>query len=980
MPVLNNTHRWLFEDNLNDSVGSLTLTASNTAYSTEHQEGNKSIQLTGTSSELSAGTIDLGSTFSISMWLYAGSRSNLRTIVCNTRSDSAQGFILYLNDYNTEDKSFVIGTGSGSFSWLSSADDVFIYDQWNHVVLTINAGTPAVKLYFNGSEVTLTGAVGASIPSNAELQFGRSLEGPWPYVGYYDDIQIYDRVLDQSDVTTLYSEHTGVIEVPFSSTMSATLSASIAGLVESQTGEILFTMTATSSGSMSISGIIDSPYTISKNRVIVLTDLLNEPDDSESLVRLLMYANHIDIEGIIINTSYWKQTYTTSQLTEANDIITAYGQVVSNLQQVDANYPSAAELSAVVKVGQTAYSMTDVGAGKSTDGSNHIISVVDAADIRPVWVCFWGGGNTLAQALYDVQSTRSAQETADFVAKIRVYDIAGQDNAGAWIANTFPDLFYLRCYDMQFGMSDTPSHGWPATEGGDNSVVTDSWVSTNIQTNHGVLGAAYPTRINVWEGDTPATFHLLPTGLNDPEKQYMGSWGGRFARTETLNPGSTMGYGSVQAAEASYRPYYMYIDEGDTWYYAAGDTTYNNNVYATIFRWRTDFQLNFAGRLDWCINPTLANKEPIAILEGNTALNEIVYLTAEAGDTVGLSGSGTFDPMSGTLSYEWFYYSEAGLYSGIGSPVITNPTSESCSVTLPADADIGEEFHIVYVVRNDGTPNMTSYRRAVITITESPYIEVPFTMSGSIALTSTINATTEQFRTDVLFTSSNSSTLTASISATTEEYRTEVLMSATIAGNMAATIVGTIVDTVVEVFFTWGVALSGGLSCNLTTEQIIGEIEFTVNSDITSSLTSSIYTENLLSFTSTGNSTSSFSIVISLESSLTTITTSTIIRSKQFVPTLGNNIIYLNGEDLESSVVLDSTKKYLIGYQNLDVEEDIYTTPILTISGYPLGYLTPRGYVSTYINFFKTMGEINEFEYVGNGYSQLGIEIGYRNL
>ena len=33
-------------------------------------------------------------------------------------------------------------------------------------------------------------------------------------------------------------------------------------------------------------------------RLFVLTDLANEPDDEESLVRLLAYANEFDIEGI----------------------------------------------------------------------------------------------------------------------------------------------------------------------------------------------------------------------------------------------------------------------------------------------------------------------------------------------------------------------------------------------------------------------------------------------------------------------------------------------------------------------------------------------------------------------------------------------------------------------------------------------------------------------------------------------------------
>ena len=42
-----------------------------------------------------------------------------------------------------------------------------------------------------------------------------------------------------------------------------------------------------------------------KNRTIILTDIENEPDDKQSLVRLLLYYNEIDLEGIIATTSCW---------------------------------------------------------------------------------------------------------------------------------------------------------------------------------------------------------------------------------------------------------------------------------------------------------------------------------------------------------------------------------------------------------------------------------------------------------------------------------------------------------------------------------------------------------------------------------------------------------------------------------------------------------------------------------------------------
>ena len=42
-----------------------------------------------------------------------------------------------------------------------------------------------------------------------------------------------------------------------------------------------------------------------KKRFVILTDMENEPDDSQTMVRLLLYSNEIDIEGLIAVTSCW---------------------------------------------------------------------------------------------------------------------------------------------------------------------------------------------------------------------------------------------------------------------------------------------------------------------------------------------------------------------------------------------------------------------------------------------------------------------------------------------------------------------------------------------------------------------------------------------------------------------------------------------------------------------------------------------------
>src|SRR5512142_420068 len=96
-------------------------------------------------------------------------------------------------------------------------------------------------------------------------------------------------------------------------------------------------------------------------RMIVLTDIGAEVDDSESMVRLLLYSDTIDIQGLVATTSVWKRTSVSPDLIEG--IVRAYSQVHSNLVKHDANYPTAEFLRALIKRGLPEYGMKGVGPG-----------------------------------------------------------------------------------------------------------------------------------------------------------------------------------------------------------------------------------------------------------------------------------------------------------------------------------------------------------------------------------------------------------------------------------------------------------------------------------------------------------------------------------------------------------------------------------------------------------------------------------------
>ena len=180
---------------------------------------------------------------------------------------------------------------------------------------------------------------------------------------------------------------------------------------------------------------------VEKHRLIVLTDIENEPDDGESIVRLLLYSNVIDIEGIIATTSvHMKNIVAPESILKAVD---AYEKVRPNLLLHQEGWPEADYLRSIVTKGLPKYGMTAVGKGCDSDGSQLIINALKKDDSRPLWISVWGGVNTLAQALWRIKNDYKPAEVQKLFSKLRVYTISDQDDSGIWIRKNFPELFYI---------------------------------------------------------------------------------------------------------------------------------------------------------------------------------------------------------------------------------------------------------------------------------------------------------------------------------------------------------------------------------------------------------------------------------------------------------------------------------------------------------------------------------------------------------
>jgi len=321
-------------------------------------------------------------------------------------------------------------------------------------------------------------------------------------------------------------------------------------------------------------------------RLLVMTDIGGDPDDQQSLVRLMVYCNQFQMEGLIATASG-----TPGELDVAvtrpdlvREIVMAYGQVRDRLANHEQGWPETKDLLSRIKSGNPHRGLDHIGEGHDTEGSRWLIRQVDAGSKdRPLNITIWGGQSDLAQALWRVREDRGREGLADFVQRFRVYDIADQDGIAGWMRSEFPGMFYvLSAARPQEDKRSAAFRGMYLT--GDESLTSREWIEENVR-SAGPLGELYPTK--TWtapnphgcmkEGDTPSWFFFLPAGGNVPADPSQPGWGGQFQKT----------------------------DEG--WY--RDDRQSYATPQESVSRWRPEFQADFARRMQWCRPPKAAPAE-----------------------------------------------------------------------------------------------------------------------------------------------------------------------------------------------------------------------------------------------------------------------------------------------------------------------------------------------------------------------------------
>jgi hypothetical protein len=297
------------------------------------------------------------------------------------------------------------------------------------------------------------------------------------------------------------------------------------------------------------------------------------------MVRLLVYANEFELEGLIASASG-----TPGELKEAvvrpdllTELVSAYGEVLPQLSQRASGWPAAELLQRRIKRGNPRRGRDHVGEGHDTEGSRWIIDRVDSGTPEhPLNISIWGGQTDLAQALWRIRHDRGESGLTSFVRRFRVYDIDDQDQIADWMRGEFPGMFYILS-KAPLGQDRRQSAYRGIYLGGDESLTGLTWVEANVL-NKGALGRLYPTK--TWtkpnahgcmkEGDTPSWLFFLPAGGNDPSDPTKPGWGGQFRQAPD-------GWFRDRLAAEGFDP------------------------RETISCWRPELQRDFARRMTWCV-------------------------------------------------------------------------------------------------------------------------------------------------------------------------------------------------------------------------------------------------------------------------------------------------------------------------------------------------------------------------------------------
>ena len=493
-----------------------------------------------------------------------------------------------------------------------------------------------------------------------------------------------------------------------------------------------------------------------KIRTIITQDA--EVDDQNSLRHFLFYANEVDLQGIIQTSSkfHWigvpgavkpkktgKADFEGIEVSGPFDapyrwpgtdwmmrVIDDYEKDYPNLIRHAEGYPTPEYLRSVTKVGNIGY---EGETEAPTEGSELIRKHILDDDERTLYLQVWGGTNTIARALMDIES--AYRDTPEWPAlrekitrKVVITACGEQDPAYRnYVAEAWPEIPFVKTLQMR-------SYAYPwfvMPEGESKDTLRAGFMKNEILTGKSALTAGYctwldghryegegenaqfganPNIIHEWfgakmgmpftpqkydflsEGDSPTYILLFPWGFRTLENYAWGGMAGRYHKVEGQynSKGQALNIWDVSMDR--------YTDRD-------GKTTEVESMWPYV----ADVQRDFAARAAWAGTDTYEQGEHAPKLFIREGLDQ----TIKPGETMKLHASAESPDGDAVVIRAWIY-NEASAACAAETKLICD--GSDVQVRVPSEAAPGEQIHVIFKAQAQGHFRLVHYQQVIITV------------------------------------------------------------------------------------------------------------------------------------------------------------------------------------------------------------------------------------------------------------------------
>lgn len=500
-----------------------------------------------------------------------------------------------------------------------------------------------------------------------------------------------------------------------------------------------------------------------KIRTIITQDA--EVDDRNSLRHFLFYANEVELLGIVQTSSkfHWQgipgavkpkreaseyefmgeingpydQPYRWPGTDWMFEVCDDYAKDYPNLIKHADGYPTPEYLRTIVKIGNIGY---EGEMEASTEGSELIKGYILDDDERPLYLQVWGGTNTIARALLDIQNeyenTPEWPALHEKISKKVIMTACGEQDPTyrSYIAQNWPDMQFVKTLQMR-------SYAYPwfvMPEGESKDTLRGKFMKEEILNGKSALAGGYctwhdgirypgegekdqfgtnPNIANEWfgakmglpapekydflsEGDSPTFFLLFDWGFRTLEDFGFGGIAGRYHRVED------------QFNEKG-QPLNVWDVSMDSYTDRDGNVSEQESMWPYV----ADIQRDFAARIDW----TAADAYEKAEHRPSLVIEDGLDIQAGAGSSVMIRAKAV-NPDGGKAAVTFHIYKEASAASADRAVLSVRANEEASEtdaqalVQIPDDAASGDRIHVIVKAQGDGHHRLCYYQQVIVTV------------------------------------------------------------------------------------------------------------------------------------------------------------------------------------------------------------------------------------------------------------------------